>query len=219
MGGKDYINKRRTRKGGASNLNNFKGKSKLEIKKQNEKYFECGQPGHFANECPSKKKKEGNLASITFKSLGMIATAKEKEEMGSAQMAFMAIGDDEVTSTYDFNDENDLEAFILKLHDNLKESYVRNKELVKKSNALLNANSKLVNENSRLSQENTELKKRMHVKKRIKEEQVSLKKRLDDLNVFLHRKKKNIVDMKKNRNVLYMEIRILFATIANNMDM
>ncbi|KAL3498469.1 hypothetical protein ACH5RR_041201 [Cinchona calisaya] len=39
---KRYINKQRMRRGRATNSNNF----------------ECGQPGHFTNECPSKKKKE-----------------------------------------------------------------------------------------------------------------------------------------------------------------
>ena len=33
--------------------------SKKMNKKQNEKYYECGQMGHYMNECPMKKKKEG----------------------------------------------------------------------------------------------------------------------------------------------------------------
>ncbi|KAL3534609.1 hypothetical protein ACH5RR_003070 [Cinchona calisaya] len=133
--------------------------------------------------------------------------------MDSAQMAFMAIGDNEVNSNYDSNDENDeddLEAFILKLNDSLKESYARNKELVKKSNALLNANSKLVNENNRLSQENRDLKKRMHVRSKVKEEQASLKKRMDYLNALLTRKKENVVDMKRNRNLAINKNFVMF---------
>ncbi|KAL3519121.1 hypothetical protein ACH5RR_021710 [Cinchona calisaya] len=92
---KHYINKRRMRRGGATNSNNFKGKSRLEMKKQNEKYFECGQLGHITNECPTKKKKEGR--KLRFNNF----------QITWAQMAFMAIGDDEV-----FNITNNAKWFI-----------------------------------------------------------------------------------------------------------
>ena len=45
-----------------------------------------------------------------------------EEEEETAQMAFMAIDDGEVSSNYSSNDEyeDDEQAFIIKFHDNLK---------------------------------------------------------------------------------------------------
>ncbi|KAL3509732.1 hypothetical protein ACH5RR_029133 [Cinchona calisaya] len=116
------------RRGGATNSNNFKGKTKLEMKKQNEKCIKCGQLGHFANKCHSKKKKEGRkprFNNFQIKWDDCNSEGEVEEETESAQMAFMGIVDDEVNSNYDSNDENDFEAFILKLHDSLKESYAK----------------------------------------------------------------------------------------------
>ncbi|KAL3514133.1 hypothetical protein ACH5RR_026850 [Cinchona calisaya] len=108
-------------------------------------------------------------------------------------MAFMAYGNNEVSSIYDSCDDNDVESFIFKMHECLKESYARNKELKIKVNALLSDNSKLVHEKNMLTQENDILKKKgLDTKTKIKEEQTSLKKRLDDLDVFLQKKKKNV---------------------------
>ena len=52
----------------------------------------------------------------------------------------MIIGDDEVLSSYSSHDENDdnidddVEAFVIKLYESLKESYAKNKELKIKIN-------------------------------------------------------------------------------------
>ncbi|KAL3509733.1 hypothetical protein ACH5RR_029134 [Cinchona calisaya] len=51
----------------------------------------------------------------------------------------------------------------------------------------------------------------MHVRSKDKEEQASLKKRLDDLNVLLTRKRENVVDLKRNRNVLINKNFIMFS--------
>lgn len=42
---------------------------------------------------------------------------------------------------------NDVEAFVMKFHENLKEYYSKNEELKIKINALLNENSKLFSKN------------------------------------------------------------------------
>ena len=79
-------------------------------------------------------------------------------------MAFMAIGDDEKSTCNSFleNDDehdNDLELFVVKLHENLKDSYAKNKDLKIKINALLYENSKLFQENERLKKKNNDLEK------------------------------------------------------------
>ena len=66
-------------------------------------------------------------------------------------MAFMAIGDDEITTcnpqlVSDDETENDLESFIERLHDSLKESYAKNKELKQKISFLLQDNAHLFQE-------------------------------------------------------------------------
>ena len=106
------------------------------------------------NECQMKKKREGNVErkprfnnfQITWNDCNSDGDVEEEEE--SAQMAFMAIGDDEVTtcnSQLDSDDETDADVnfFIKKLHDSLKESYATNKALKQKINFLIQNNANL----------------------------------------------------------------------------
>ena len=138
---KRILNKRRFRRGGPSNQNskpffNARNKGKQDFnKKQVDKCFECGQPGHFANEC--KKKKEGrterkprlNNFQITWNECNSEGEIEEEEE--TAQMAFMAFGDNEVTSNQHQSDseedDDDLESFVGKLHDSLKNHMLETK--------------------------------------------------------------------------------------------
>ncbi|KAL3500671.1 hypothetical protein ACH5RR_039764 [Cinchona calisaya] len=131
-------------------------------------------------------------------------------------MAFMAFGNSEVSSSCDScddscdNDVDDDESFIFKMHECLKESYAKNKELKIKVNALLSAKSKLVHENNSLTNENDVLKKKFVEKTKIMEEQASLKKRLDDLDDILKKKKENIFEKKKTRNIFLIKTFITF---------
>ena len=141
---KRLLNKRRFRRGGSSNqypnqFSNVRNKGKREFnKKQLDKCYECGQPGHHAHECPVKKKEDGkverktkfNNFQITWNECNSDGEVEEEDE--AAQMAFMAIGDNEVTSLHsqsesDDDDNDDLESFVEKLHNARKVSYHRNK--------------------------------------------------------------------------------------------
>ncbi|KAL3520312.1 hypothetical protein ACH5RR_018461 [Cinchona calisaya] len=130
-----------------------------------------------------------------------------EEEYEEAQMAFLALGNNEVSSNCDScddscdNDNDDVESFIFKMHECLKASYAKNKELKIKINTLLSANSKLVHENNSLTKENDVLKEKFVGKTKIMEEQASLKKRLDDLDVTLKTKKENVFEKKRTRNM------------------
>ena len=62
-------------------------------------------------------------------------------------MAFMAMGDEKVSSnnsTFENDDEcdDDLESFVEKLYENLIDTHTKNKELKIKINTLLSENSK-----------------------------------------------------------------------------
>ncbi|KAL3533259.1 hypothetical protein ACH5RR_006780 [Cinchona calisaya] len=130
-----------------------------------------------------------------------------EEEYEETQIAFMALGNSEVSSSCDScddscdNDDDDVEAFIFKMHECLKELYAKNKELKIKVNALLSANSKLVYENNSLTKENDVLKENFVGKNKIMEKQASLKKRLDDLDDILKKKKENVFEKKRTRNM------------------
>ncbi|KAL3527750.1 hypothetical protein ACH5RR_012406 [Cinchona calisaya] len=142
---------------------------------QNNRCFKCGQAGHFANESPSKKKKGSrkphfNNFQITWDDCNSDGEVEKKYE--EDQMAFMALGNNEVSCSYDScdDDNDDIESFIFKMYKCLKESYAWNKELKIKINALLSANSKLVHENNFLTKENDALKKKFDGKTKIKED-------------------------------------------------
>lgn len=222
-------------------------------KKQNEKCYECGQVGHYINECPSKKKKEGrgerrrfNNFQITWNDCNSDGEVEEEEE--TAQMAFMAIGNDEVTSSCSSMnknecDDDDLEDFVVKLHDSLRDSYAKNKELKLKINALLSENARLVQDSKDLRKENDELKKnkvdmswnledlknkleeRTSFYERIKNEQNDLKNRMNILSEFLRQEKQDTLNkdiarnmIGSNRSIMYRNngVRIIKSMLVSN---
>ena len=117
-----------------------------------------------------KKKKEGkvkqksklNNFQITWNDCSSDGDVEEEEE--SAQMAFMNIGDDELTTcnsqpVSDDKSDDDIEFFIERLHNRLKESYARNKELKQKISFLFQDNANLFQQNKKLKAENDLLQK------------------------------------------------------------
>lgn len=168
-------NKRRFKRGSQNNnnqSNSSRGTGKQEAnKKQNKKCYECGQMRHYKNESSSEKKNEGrcekiqriNNFQIMLNNCNLGGEVVEEEE--TAQMAFMSIGDNEVTSNQSSLDKNecddndDLEDFVFKLHDRTRELYAKNKELKIKINAMLNVNTRLVQDNKGLREKNDKLKK------------------------------------------------------------
>lgn len=102
------------------------------------------------NDYPMKKKKEVrgerrqifNNFQLTLNDYNSDSEVEEKEE--TTQMAFIVIEDNKVTSSYSYfdkikceNNGDDLEEFVIKLHDRLRDSYVKSKELKIKINPLL----------------------------------------------------------------------------------
>lgn len=121
---KRILNKRRFRIEEPSNsdsnqFNNTRNKGRYEAtKKQGDKCFEYGQLGHYISECPMKKRKgerksRFNNFRFTWNECNSDGEIEEEEE--SAQLAFMTVGYDEVTTCnfqFDSNDEtgDDLES-------------------------------------------------------------------------------------------------------------
>ena len=160
-----------------------------------------------------KKKKEGkpeqkqkfNNFQITWNDCNSDGDVEEEEE--SAHMAFTAIDDDEVTTcnsqpVSDDEFDDDIESFIERLHDSLKESYVRNKELKQKISFLLQDNVNLFQRNKKLKAENNYFKKnetvlhfefdrKIKLCDLFKKEQSDLKRRMNCLNELLQYKKQN----------------------------
>ena len=135
-------NKKKFRRGvtpysNAATLISFKGKGKQEhIRKQNDKCFECGQVGHYDNEYPTKRKKEykGEMKQhftnyqLTWNECS--SDGEIDEEFETTQMAFIALGDEQVTSNYNSCDDNDtdnVESIMLRMHESLKGSFFHQK--------------------------------------------------------------------------------------------
>ena len=122
-------------------------------------------------------------------------------------MAFMAIGDEEVTTCNSLTDsdsesDDDVNSFLEKMHNSLKESYVRNKELKQKISFLIQDNANLYRQNKHLKNENENLKRielDLHAKLErkinfcdiLKNEQNCLKRRMNDLGQWLQHQKQN----------------------------
>ncbi|KAL3513390.1 hypothetical protein ACH5RR_026107 [Cinchona calisaya] len=136
---------------------------KLKYKLQDE---EAKGKRSIAFKASSKRRKDSrkphfNNFQITWDDCN--SDGEVEEEYEEAQMAFMALGNNEVSSSCDScddscdsdNDNDDVESFIFKMHECLKESYAKNKELKIKINTLLSANSKLVHENNSLTKKMT----------------------------------------------------------------
>ncbi|KAL3515891.1 hypothetical protein ACH5RR_022793 [Cinchona calisaya] len=117
----------------------LKASQKDTSKKPSEKCYRYDQLGYFANEYLSKKNKEGRKPhfsnfQITRDDCNLNGEVEKEHE--TTQMTFMAIGDNQVSSSYDScndscdyscdNDDN-VESFIFKMYEYLKESYARNK--------------------------------------------------------------------------------------------
>ena len=115
--------------------------------------------GHYVNERPNKRKKDnkgGRRQHFTNYQLTWNECNSDgelKEETETAQMAFMAIGDNQVTSSYNSCDENDdvddVESGMLRMHESLKESYANNKEFKEKIMNLIDENADMFQENKK----------------------------------------------------------------------
>ena len=160
-----------------------------------------------------KKKKENKIErkpkfnnfQITWNDCNSEGEVEEEEE--SAQVAFMAIRDEEVTqcisqTNSDSESDDDVNSFLEKMHNSLKESYVKNKELKQKISFLIQDNANLFRQNKCLKHENDNLKRtetdvlaELYKKKNycdlLNSEQCSLRKRMDDLCKLLHHVKQN----------------------------
>nr|AJE29371.1 putative gag protein [Coffea canephora] len=144
---------------------------------------------------------------------------REKEEL--AQMALMAVGEDEVSSYHsscdEDNEDDDVKILMIKMHKSLRKSYAKNKDLKTKINDLLEENSKLFQENKCLRMENDDLKNQKSVfdcknnlKRKLEEktkfyekmleEQNLLKKRINVLNEFLQNEKQKFSQTKESKS-------------------
>ena len=194
----------------------------------NKREFRRGGPtnNQFSNSIKTKENRIRNFNNFQITWNDCNSDGEIEEESEKDQMAFVAIRDDEISSNYSSDDENDdnIEAFVVKLYDGLKESYAKKKKDLKiTTNVLLKKNLNFFQQNKMLKKKNDDLKKlkddivcnqsdlkkkldkKTKVYEKIKEEQILLRKRINDLSDFLKKENQGVLKRKKIRNTLIDE--------------
>ena len=192
------------------------GNSNQSAKHQKVKCYICGQREHYAHECPSQRNKK----KFTNLKLAWDESEDDEEEGETSHLALMA-NNNEVHSSpccsnscsNQSNEEvGEYEIMVLELHDSLKYTLARNKELRAKNKALLNANSKLIGDLETQKSLHKALVEKYKFYKNMLSEHEKIRKRIDDLGSLLKNEKENFVKKNVSKHISMNK----YATFFNN---